>query len=615
MSPASRTGTLRAHDDFELISLIARSQTDPRKAAAELVQNSLDAGARRVVVTRARERGAAVLKIADDGEGVLQDLAREDALEHLARNIGHSRKHGLTLEERRGALGRYGIGLLGFWAIGEELELRTRVRGGRVLALVLREEQPGYRIVESVLSPPADDDDPLREPTCTEVVVRRIHDAALPALAGRRLQDYLAFELRGQIRERGVRILLRDGLARGRGARIFRVEPRALEGVPLAAPPQVNVPGFRSARLELRVLPEGSRGSVALACEGAIVADDLAREPSLGLDHAPWTDPRLSGVVDFPDLAPAPGSRRGIVPNRAAEALRTALLSIQAAVVSALHLAQEAPARELEREALARLRRAFSNLANELPRYELLGVAAAAGERREREAESGPGVAVGSSAGGEPQPDDDEDGAVAVAPPAEVGGDPTDLSTVELVPASVVVPPGGSRNVRAIARDGAGREIATSAGLTFEWSVEDAALVTLAEVDASRVRVRGGEREGTTFLGVEVTPVSAPGRSAETRAPVRVSLPAPRPRTGIPDPVLVEDATGPWRTRLREGRWEVNSGHRDYQLVRDRAERRLEYLAILLAKEIVLRSEGGDARMGEALESLAEVAAYALRQL
>ncbi len=39
------TGRLRAADPFELIRWLARSQHDPRKALAELVQNSLDAGA------------------------------------------------------------------------------------------------------------------------------------------------------------------------------------------------------------------------------------------------------------------------------------------------------------------------------------------------------------------------------------------------------------------------------------------------------------------------------------------------------------------------------------------------------------------------------------------
>ena len=37
---------LRPENPFELIRLLARSQTDPRKAVAELAQNSLDANAR-----------------------------------------------------------------------------------------------------------------------------------------------------------------------------------------------------------------------------------------------------------------------------------------------------------------------------------------------------------------------------------------------------------------------------------------------------------------------------------------------------------------------------------------------------------------------------------------
>jgi hypothetical protein len=40
-------GKLRAADPFELIRWLARSQPDPRKALAELVQNSIDARATR----------------------------------------------------------------------------------------------------------------------------------------------------------------------------------------------------------------------------------------------------------------------------------------------------------------------------------------------------------------------------------------------------------------------------------------------------------------------------------------------------------------------------------------------------------------------------------------
>ena len=69
---------------------------------AELVQNSLDAGATRVQIHRKRIRKAVALVIRDDGEGVLPNMDRVDALNHLATNIGHSRKMGLDLAQRAG---------------------------------------------------------------------------------------------------------------------------------------------------------------------------------------------------------------------------------------------------------------------------------------------------------------------------------------------------------------------------------------------------------------------------------------------------------------------------------------------------------------------------------
>ena len=66
-------GKVRAHDPFELIRWLALSQPDPRKALAELVQNSLDADARTIRVTRVRLKGVPSLRIFDDGEGVIPE--------------------------------------------------------------------------------------------------------------------------------------------------------------------------------------------------------------------------------------------------------------------------------------------------------------------------------------------------------------------------------------------------------------------------------------------------------------------------------------------------------------------------------------------------------------
>src|SRR5258706_1922002 len=91
---------LQPADPFDLIRWLARTQSDPRKAVAELVQNSIDAHARSVTIERRRVKGQPALVIRDDGEGVLPHLGREEALRYLGTHIWHSHKLGLSPAER-----------------------------------------------------------------------------------------------------------------------------------------------------------------------------------------------------------------------------------------------------------------------------------------------------------------------------------------------------------------------------------------------------------------------------------------------------------------------------------------------------------------------------------
>jgi HSP90 family molecular chaperone len=131
---SGRKVRLKPANPFDLIRLIAHSQSDPRKALAELVQNSLDADAAQVIVSRQRRRGEIILSVLDNGRGIFPELPRPDALERIATNIGHSFKRNLSVAERQRQmlLGKYGIGILGFWCVGQELEIRSRVAGSEV---------------------------------------------------------------------------------------------------------------------------------------------------------------------------------------------------------------------------------------------------------------------------------------------------------------------------------------------------------------------------------------------------------------------------------------------------------------------------------------------------
>ena len=118
---------------YDLIRLLARRRSDPRKAIAELVQNSLDAGASRIESQWFTDRGKRALSIWDDGNGVFPGLPRDEALRKIAQTIGHSHERDLTPAQRREELilGQYGIGLIGFWSVGALLEMKSRVDGGR----------------------------------------------------------------------------------------------------------------------------------------------------------------------------------------------------------------------------------------------------------------------------------------------------------------------------------------------------------------------------------------------------------------------------------------------------------------------------------------------------
>src|ERR1700676_167157 len=71
---SNEPGKLRIGDDWNAIRIIALSQSNPLKAIAEFVENSIDAHAKTITITRGKEHGAHYLAIKDDGDGVPRDV-------------------------------------------------------------------------------------------------------------------------------------------------------------------------------------------------------------------------------------------------------------------------------------------------------------------------------------------------------------------------------------------------------------------------------------------------------------------------------------------------------------------------------------------------------------
>ncbi len=587
---------LKPADSFDLIRLLARSQNDARKAVCELVQNSLDAQATRIEVTWQSEKGGTrALRIHDNGGGIFSDLSREDALRRIATTIGHSHKRALTPAQRRElmALGKYGIGLLGFWAIGQVMEIKSRVGGGDTWCLRLREEMPNAELERMRARRLID------EPTYTEVTIRGVHDAASRQVRPGRLQAYLAGELRGQLLERGVEIRIHDRIARGTAVKEFVVRPQRFRGVPLAELRSLEVEGREEARLELYLVPadEERAGVVVLSCGGTTVLDDVAEIDGTGEPRQPWGSGRFEGVVDFPELDVAPGTRRGFRRDDAAEALLAAMPALEARLALLLQEDDRRRQEERDRNLARKIQRVFRRIPRWLPDYDLFDVK---GQGKGGGAAAETGAALGEAptealapAGGDGIEETGEDGAAALLFP------PGPLAAVEIRPAKSQIPVGAVRQLRAWALDGDGRRLADQVDLA--WRLDGPGAL---QFDGGRATYSAPAHPGSATVVVRASQGEV---TCEARAAIEVLEEIGAPNIGIPEPVPMHAQAEPWRSRLRERAWEYNTGHKDYAAASATEARRLRYLVQLFAKEVVLRNFGGD---GALLERMVEVLTY-----
>lgn len=606
--PSAQTVRLKPADPFDLIRWLARSQSDPRKAVAELVQNSIDADARVVRLERRRWRGGPALVIRDDGVGILPELEREDALRAIASNIGHSRKRGLSPRERQEQVvtGKYGIGLLGFWSIGHRMEIRSRVKGSPIVALRLVEDREKAELVRLPAAIGGDD-------TYTEIVISELHESAARVLVGRRLTDYLAAELRGPLLASGISVEVHDLVARGTAQRFFQVVPRRFTGEPLDLPAELEIPGHPKARVELYLVRGADEPpAIQVSCAGSLVADDIAELRALGLGGPPWVGCLLGGLIDFPGFNVAPSTRRGVIPDAAAEAFVRALEGLRPAVEAELGRFDRQRGAAAGRQVMHDLKRALRGLRSRLPQYELPRVPDGAEVR----AAQMPGGPLEISPDEATTGADDDAAGESEAPPGEPLAlfPPGPLTAVRIAGQDLSVSPGGERRVTAIPADQDGRRIVGD--VSFVWSVEgNDRLSVVGEGARPALRAAADARPG---LAGRLRVFACQGeRTADAEAAVIIADERPaedKSGFGIPDPELVDDANGLWRSRFDGERWQVNASHPDYLASNADGRTRFRYLLALLTKEIVQRTHGtigSDA----ILESFVEILTHAERNL
>ena len=594
-------GKLKIGDDWNAIRIIALSQSNPLKAIAEFVENSIDANAKTIRITRGREHGAHYLAIKDDGDGVPRDADGLPDFKYVATHICDSIKRRLRADGNgMGLQGEFGIGLLSFWTVGDILTMTSTGADQRTYQMTMRKGDPRYDVSPRRV---------LFAEKGTELRISPLLEG-IRTLSGEKIQWYLASELRDRIKDAHVRVTVIDKLARKQ----YEVEPRQFEGRLLHRLPLIRAP-YGDAYAELYLAEPADSSRVALTRSGTRVIEDLASLP--GLDHAPWSSRYVQGLIDAPFLNLTPGTRSGIIQDERYAALVAALEPMEAHVKALIEEQQRAEEEQASQQSLRAIQRAFHEALLALPReeYDWFDVQGRAHR------EGGPGRPNGDGAISAAQVEAAVPGLVEPAPADAQQRQFFDyagpLYGVVISPAASTTPLNEVRKFRALPRDRSRRRVHKD--LRFNWEIleGDGSLQGVGDQEAeyrapaipglARLRVTVIQRETACTAEALVT-ITDSLEVAMSSAVITTR--------GLPGYTFERAAGELWRCRFDTERniIMVNSGHRDFVFATRNRALQLRYLVRLYVKELVLKNFAG-LPADQLLERMIELSLYAEEKL
>ena len=577
---AEAKGKLRIGDDWNAIRIIALSQSNPLKAIAELVENSIDAHARKITITRGREHGEHYLAIRDDGDGVPRDANGIPDFRYVATHICDSVKRRLKSQGTgAGIQGEFGIGLLSFWTVGERLVMTSTGSDQRAYQMTMNKGDPSYEISPRRV---------LFAERGTEVRISPLLEG-MRTLSGEKIQWYLASELRDRIRSSELRISVMDKLARKQ----LEVEPRQFDGRLLHQLPSVRT-SYGDAYVELYLTEPAEPSRVALYRSGTRVVEVLGSLPDL--EHAPWTSSYLEGLIDVPFLNVTPGTRSGIIHDERYAALCEALRPLEEDLNALIAEQQRAKEEQASQQLMRAIQRAFHEALLALPpeEYDWFDVHARSDRRGEARRSGENGKAPGDL------PDDQVLGASEPEPRAEPQRQffehAGSLFSVVVSPAASTIAVNASRQFKALPRDRSRRRVTDD--LQFGWEIIEGG-GTLASGHDQEISFQAPATPGLVRLRATVRQRDVTC-SAEALITVTDSL-VPATGSGVIDArglpgYTFECASGElWRSRFDATRnvIVVNNGHRDFVFASRTQALKLRYLLRLYVKELVLRNFSG----------------------
>jgi hypothetical protein len=457
-------------DEWQAIRIIATTQLNPQKAIAELIENSLDAGAKHIHIVREKTRGEGILRILDDGRGAVHSVREKEVvlsddveanLAQIAQHICDSIKRKLDAQDRQKIVGEYGIGILGFWALGEKLVFRSRTARSDTYVLTMEREKRAFTVDKAK--------EPL-ERAGTEVTIRRLHDTTKRLVGGRRLANYLARELRGRLLETGAEIDIDDEFP---GGGKIPVRPLPFSGESLSDLNEVRTQSGRLANLDLYMnfaATASEPAEVGLYRKGTRIVSNLTVLDDF--QHEPWTLNVLEGKIEYSFLSTSPGTRTGVSIDEPFQELVLALKEIEAIIARRIKQRQKELRQERASEYSDFLKDAFKKVFKDLP-------------------------------------DDYDFFKGPKAPPPPTSGP---LCKVEIVPSSVAIVCGSGW--RFIAEPMDENDYSVREGLIYAWKLSPE--IGKYDVDKKNCELVAGSKPGESVLSVEVRQGQRVARSTAT---------------------------------------------------------------------------------------------------
>jgi hypothetical protein len=595
-----RSGKLRIADHWNAINIIASSQANPLKAVAEFVENSIDAGAKQIAVVRGKKQGAFYLKISDNGEGIPKDKYGLPDFRRVATHICDSIKRQFKSKGAKDIQGEFGIGLLSFWTVGQNLSVTCCGTDGNTYQMTMAKDSPDFSVSKKRILLPFKGTDLLVHPLLP----------GLRTMTGEKIQRYLASELRDRIKATGVTIKVIDRT----GRKEFVVVPRQytgrlLHGLKPAATEQGDI------YLEVYLNDPGAVNRVGLFRRGTRVLPSITE-----LDHfenEPWTAGYLQGIVDAPFLSLTPGTRQGIIRDDRFDAFYRAMVPVGKQLQEIIEEQRKAEEERSSRQVLRRVQRALKEAFLRLPQEEYdwfdiyggrlqnnprhpFSSGPLSGSTRKKDEDGG------KHSGDSPELFDDDSGQKQFF---EYAGP---LFSVLISPKTSVVSVDKRKKFRAICRDRSRRIVHKN--LTYEWKIIDGQ-GNLDQDTSESVNFTAPSEPGLSTLEVIVKQEDKVCRD-EALITITDSLVDHTSNSGKADKGLpgytYRRAPGEmWRSLYDEVKnvIVINNGHRDFVYAGKLKGRKLRYICRLFCKELVCHNFPG-MQANELLERMIELSLY-----